>query len=472
MRGWAVCYAGLARRLGHLLTASLLSACASLAPQQHAQQAAIDACAARYAKALPSQHFAPYSPVRGYEFLRINRYLADRVDAGRNVDRLAWLQWANGLANEAVGWSSSPNCVANLLPVLADSDAHWRSLARTAVVADEYRLGLRLLGLYPLSRWPFAAGVVRDHAATRRRQQAFAANLDPTHWQYYQPQPLADAIAPHIKPIGAVGLDAATVLAQLNRWAPTFALARGAGADNQPVALARDAAGNLLSLAAEGAGGDAPLYSYASVGEFGGQQSLQLNYQVWFARRPASHALDPLAGRLDGLHWRVHLDAALQPIAFDVMHTCGCWYQLYPAPGFQVENPEDPWQEPVYVGGTLPAEPDQVLYVQADDHSLLGIGRVLAKPARSLAMHPILWGAAGLSGPLSVAAQAYWQVFDSRGRVPESVRSERFYFWPMGIPAAGSMRAPGHHAIAFTGRRHFDEPRLLEALGLSARKTK
>jgi hypothetical protein len=32
----------------------------------------------------------------------------------------------------------------------------------------------------------------------------------------------------------------------------------------------------------------------------------------------------------------------------------------------------------------------------------------------------------------------------------------------MGIPSAGAMRQWGHHATAFVGRRHFDEPFLIE----------
>ena len=32
----------------------------------------------------------------------------------------------------------------------------------------------------------------------------------------------------------------------------------------------------------------------------------------------------------------------------------------------------------------------------------------------------------------------------------------------MGIPSAGAMRQWGRHATAFVGRRHFDEPFLVE----------
>jgi hypothetical protein len=53
-------------------------------------------------------------------------------------------------------------------------------------------------------------------------------------------------------------------------------------------------------------------------------------------------------------------------------------------------------------------------------------------------------------------------LFDARGRVPGSERAERWLFWPMGIPDAGSMRQWGRQPTAFVGRRHFDDADLLE----------
>jgi hypothetical protein len=46
--------------------------------------------------------------------------------------------------------------------------------------------------------------------------------------------------------------------------------------------------------------------------------------------------------------------------------------------------------------------------------------------------------------------------------IPGTQRPERFFFWPMGIASAGQMRQWGRHATAFVGRRHFDDPYLLD----------
>jgi hypothetical protein len=65
-----------------------------------------------------------------------------------------------------------------------------------------------------------------------------------------------------------------------------------------------------------------------------------------------------------------------------------------------------------------------------------------------------------LAGPLDGIV---WRVrFAPDGIVHASDRPERYWFWPLGIPSAGAMRQWGHHATAFVGRRHFDEPFLVE----------
>ena len=52
-------------------------------------------------------------------------------------------------------------------------------------------------------------------------------------------------------------------------------------------------------------------------------------------------------------------------------------------------------------------------------------------------------------------------MFRPDGLVAGTERMERWVLWPMGIPAPGSMRQWGHHATAFAGKRHFDDPDLV-----------
>jgi hypothetical protein len=53
-------------------------------------------------------------------------------------------------------------------------------------------------------------------------------------------------------------------------------------------------------------------------------------------------------------------------------------------------------------------------------------------------------------------------IFDAKGIVKGSERVERFILFSMGIPAIGSMRQRGHHAIELIGRAHFDDPDLFD----------
>ena len=47
--------------------------------------------------------------------------------------------------------------------------------------------------------------------------------------------------------------------------------------------------------------------------------------------------------------------------------------------------------------------------------------------------------------------------FDADGLIASSARRERFFLWPLGVENTGAMRQQGNHAIAFAGKRHFDE---------------
>jgi hypothetical protein len=53
-------------------------------------------------------------------------------------------------------------------------------------------------------------------------------------------------------------------------------------------------------------------------------------------------------------------------------------------------------------------------------------------------------------------------LFDPDGLVAGSERGERWLFWPMGVREPGAMRQWGHHATAFVGRRHFDDPDMMD----------
>jgi hypothetical protein len=59
---------------------------------------------------------------------------------------------------------------------------------------------------------------------------------------------------------------------------------------------------------------------------------LQLVYTLSFPERPARGVVDFLAGRLDGVTWRVTLAPDGEPLVYDSIHPCGCYHVFFPTP--------------------------------------------------------------------------------------------------------------------------------------------
>lgn len=387
-----------------------------------------------------------YAPVDAHGRFAVSRYLASIADGSA-----PWWDWSAAMAAEAASVHDQvPACAAETPPAVSGQGPGY---------PDEYSTALRTIGLYPLTRIPFVMGVERELMKTEQHYEVFTGDLlDASRWSVFG----AAASVPSLTTTNVLLAPVFREALQgdlLHRFAPQFAVQKGADAAlNRPGLPVRDPSGQLVWQS------QPVLLVYAGVGQFDGRQTLQLNYQVWFSARPASGHWDPLAGKLDGLHWRVHLDQTLTPLAFDVMHTCGCWYQVFPASGYRFASVDNYWQEPVFIGAS-PASANPLVLVTADTHSVVGLRAPLPdyEPMEALHLAPAMVAS---GRPLSARVKAHRRLFNPAGYIPESARAERYFFWPMGIPAAGSMRAPGRQAIAFTGRRHFDDPHLLDQLGL------
>jgi hypothetical protein len=59
---------------------------------------------------------------------------------------------------------------------------------------------------------------------------------------------------------------------------------------------------------------------------------LQLVYTLWFPERRARDNLDPGAGPLDGVVWRVTLAPDGEPLVYDSIHACGCFPVVFSRP--------------------------------------------------------------------------------------------------------------------------------------------
>jgi hypothetical protein len=430
--------------------------------------------------------------VAGHPYLRSDRFLASfaRDDLGPAAvaawaDRLAALG-ADGDAVEIANLPAAaraaldaqsrtltgrdaPAARAHCAEVLRAhdlADAAGRERLRAAVVPpDHYLDWRRVLGLYPLTAVPVAIG----YAQWKRANLGVFRN-DP------RTLPSRGRLTAYAPAEGGGALAPARVAAMLARTdalgipEPDDADARMLAAAFAPVWLVDKATGDdrigAVRLGADGpvVGTEKPAVYYRySHTRVGGRVLLQISYLAWFPARPKDGVLDLLGGALDGVIWRVTVGAGGAPLAYDTIHACGCYHLFFPVrpwqrrPGPRANDIRERAEVPA--SGPVPAPGERVmLRIASASHYLQG---VYADPPPANALRYRLLPADGLrSRPVPGGGRR--SLFGPDGLVAGSERLERVLLWPMGIESAGAMRQWGTRATAFVGRRHFDDPRLLD----------
>ena len=335
-----------------------------------------------------------------------------------------------------------------------------------AVVPDDYILADRVLGLYALTRIPFARGVRRYEEEVRSSFARELATPAGATLVRYAPPPLTRPMPrSRVEAIlsatsgNALGIPEPTEadLADLLRtFAPSLEV---------EVRADYDRFGEMRWLRGETApsveAANLVVYAHPSWTRYRGRTLLQLVYTIWFPERPPESERDLLAGKLDGLVWRVTLAPDGEPIIFDTIHPCGCFHLFFPTARARARPAPDDLQEWAFAPQALPrfAEGERPLVrIATRTHYVERVSAVHGTD--SLVQYEIrpygeLRSLQRLDGGRSSA-------FGPDGLVPGTERPERWLFWPMGIRSAGAMREWGRHATAFVGRRHFDDADLLE----------
>jgi hypothetical protein len=427
--------------------------------------------------------------ISGFPYLRVNRFLAFGLAPDPRADAFsAWVDRLQRLDREARAKE-----IANLPADVQDErdanfgtgaavldeihrcgnvlrthdlseEANRQRLLESAKVPASYNVAKRVVGLYPLTSLFFLQGV--------RRLQA-------------------DIASSHKGPLEAID-----IVGELTQFRP-----HAAGERLEPAAVAellRRSSRNPLGIP-EPTGGDrerlfasfAPVWEVDVNGEYdligtpqwnetafpavdvtrpavfrrlshtryGGKTLLQLNYVVWFASRPRSGAFDLLGGRLDGLIWRVTLAPDGRPLMYDAVHNCGCYHMFFPTERVRPREEVPGYEEPVLVVQALPADAGPLrLRIASGTHYIQRV--YVAENATN--GRDYQWREYQELRSLPLPQGGRRSLFRSDGIVPGTERGERWLFWPMGVAEPGSMRQWGTHAIAFVGRRHFDDPDLLE----------
>lgn len=204
-----------------------------------------------------------------------------------------------------------------------------------------------------------------------------------------------------------------------------------------------------------------------------GEVVAQLVYQIWFAARPRAGTFDLLGGALDGLVWRVTLGADGRALVYDTIHPCGCYHFFFPMPGIvRKAQPQDEASdvretiEVPQIAPTLGQGERMTVALASGSHYVAGlaasseIGRAWPEWRYRLAIDPTIPDAALRSLPDPAGGRR--SLYGPDGLVAGSERGERWLLWPMGIASPGAMRQWGRHPTAFVGRRHFDDPYLID----------
>ena len=460
-----------------------LASCATTAPTP-----AITDCATRLQafESFASIHNVSVSEPRavpGYPALGTNRLLASFDPAQLTVaEQRAWLKRLGDAGQRRRALLRSmladlpelqsrrelsagvlDRCAARAVANLPHDAQDWRDLHAAAQVPDDYLLSRRAFGLYPLTSLVAQSGIRR---LQREVSAVFATPLkdlpvrgDLQRWVPIVAAPVLQGEDLQSDALGPLQVDASALQLLFERHAPVWEIEVDGDHDRPGRPYFEKPAVPRVDA------GEPVVFHYVSLTRLGGALRLQLNYLVWFDRRPARGAFDSLSGSLDGLLWRVTLDAAGQVLVYDSVHPCGCYHLLFPGVQLALRETALALPEPPLVPQSAPAlraGERVVLRVSGGEHFIQRVYTDRIEPAGALATryalapYRELYRSPHPDGPRSL--------FDRHGIVPGTDRGERFYLWPMGIRAPGAMRERGRHATAFVGRRHFDDAFLLEEL--------
>ena len=468
-----------------------LSACASTGGWRQGAQD-VEACLADYADIDRAVKKAgvrdvEYARIKGFPYFRIDRFLASYdFKSFEPAERTAWVDRlaARDLDGRRVELGNLPpdarsalesrigadplqrveTCSTTLRAYDHDQKAAHRALPSNADVDDSYSSGWRLAGLYPLtalavnfgfSQWkanyldvfdtppealPVTGRVVTytpESAATLSPDQ-IAALIDGSRKNALAiPEPkgeAADALISHFAPAWRIDVASEDDFIGTPAW-------RGEE--------------NFVNA------GQPRTYVRFSHVHWRGQILLQINYLVWFPARPLQGGFDVLGGHIDGVTWRVTIGPDGRPLLYDSMHNCGCYHLFFPGPRLQLKRSK---KASPYYEGTVVAAPAPrlgggqriVIRLASISHYLEHVG---VWDGRSDTSYPF----ADYHDLRRLPAEGRTRsLYGENGIVKGTQRTERYWLWTMGIASPGAMRQWGHHATAFVGRRHFDDPWLIE----------
>lgn len=427
-----------------------------------------------------------YARVKHFPYLRVDRFIASFagevdddnalhawIDRMQALDRSARVSEIANLSNATV---SSMQIVGGRQALLkrvaecgdrlrqndlaaADSRRHLRERVK---VPDDYIVSRRALGLYPLTKWLVYLGVGRWHRDARGQ----FSPAPPQGWtsMRYVPASMASPTA------------AAQIIGQAERdglGIPVFSTAerRVLFQSHAPVwEIQFQSEDDRIGWPGFSRNGSIDVdtnrpvtFGLLSFTRFETAILTQLNYIVWFPSRPKHSFWDIYGGLLDGVNYRVTLDSTGAPILYETIHNCGCYYKAYPTDRLH-PRPSIAYAEPPLILSAPRPTPRATRMVVAMDSGTHYVRHLYPFSKAQSGIATYTMAEYDLLKRLPHASGKVKSLFNRYGIVAGSERLERFILWPMGVYSPGAMRQWGRHAVAFVGRRHFDDPFYLEKL--------
>jgi hypothetical protein len=483
--------------LGAAFIASNLAACASFDlsrdPEPLPVERAANACGQWLAAidglvARAGVNDAAAFRIPGFPYLRVDRFTASFARQAPDDDALfaAWTRAARALDREgrAVELQNLPpaalldidagtieaamartdSCANQSMALELGQPALRKLVTANARVPDDYIDLNRVVGLYPLVQPFFATGVARWHHE--------AVNAFRDYAKVGQPKTPATRYAPHAgSPLSQK--EVAALLAHAPRdslgrvlpgpveldrlfetFAPVFEVESGGEFDAIGALAWRDEQIPSVDISRP------VVYRRIAYTRYGREVLPQLVYTGWFPERPRDSAVDVLAGKLDGIVFRVTLATDGSPLVFDSIHPCGCYHMFFPSARVRElpsPRPGDEWSFVPAIAPSIEEAQRIVLHLQSRTHYLTGISAGTNGTGTSYELYDD-----DSLRSLQLPDGGRRSIYAPDGLVKGSERPERLLFWPMGVPSAGTMRQWGHNATAFLGRRHFDDADLIE----------
>ncbi len=348
------------------------------------------------------------------------------------------------------------NCGRILAAIELEDPADWARMVQVAVPEDAYSTSARVLGVYPL-----AAISMKSRAETAREaamteyQKAPGDGAAAQQMRLWTVQPVEDlslianaAKDVQINPLGFPGFFGSQWRALAERHAPKFWI-ETRDENDLPAAPVFEDRGLTANVARNQVN---YLITYTRLGP---DLLVQISYFLWFKSADGAST-----GPIDGLIWRVTLDTQYRPMTYESLHASGRDHRWYLVQPLKERTEETHSHEAEFIAPELAPADGATLHMQAATHALRRV--LAADQAVGASRHVYELRPYEELFTLDRPQGGTRSLFGPDGLVPGAHGVDPVGGFASGIRQPGVLRQYGHHAISHVGRRHFDDPDLLE----------